>query len=311
MPGLRSAAPSPGERREGYQRAPSRTAGGGPTCREGHADACVVAALRLVWRLSRWLYAALIWRAVITVPWTLFPDACIAMVIRRRSRRRDFATLASLARWCIAMVIRRADPASEIAARGPSSPAGASRAAASGAARLLVDVAMGDHHVEVVVFAVALGQVLGNRHRAVAATGASDRDHEVRLALSDVLRQQEVQQRVQSEVELLQPPIAPDVLGHLLIVARQLAQLGLVVRVGQEAHVKREILLARRAVLEAEAHERERQATCRLARKELIRDLAAEHRRRHARGVDDHVRAAAQRRKHRTLGRNPRRHAAL
>src|ERR1039457_5339166 len=98
MPGLRSAAPSPGERREGYQRAPSRPAGGGPTSREGHADACVVATLRLVWRVSRWLYAALIWRAVITVPWTLFPDACIAMVIRRRSRRRDFATLASLAR---------------------------------------------------------------------------------------------------------------------------------------------------------------------------------------------------------------------
>ena len=41
--------------------------------------------------------------------------------------------------------------------------------------------------------------------------------------------------------------------------AGQLAQLGLVVRVGQEAHVEREILLARRAVLEAEAHERQRQ----------------------------------------------------
>ena len=60
--------------------------------------------------------------------------------------------------------------------------------------------------------AVARGEVLGDRDRAVAPAGAADRDHQVRLALGDVLRQQEVEQRVQALVELLQAPVAADVL---------------------------------------------------------------------------------------------------
>ena len=59
--------------------------------------------------------------------------------------------------------------------------------------------------------AVARGQVLGDRHRAVAPARAADRDHQVRLALGHVLRQQEVQQREQALVELLQTPVAVDV----------------------------------------------------------------------------------------------------
>lgn len=58
---------------------------------------------------------------------------------------------------------------------------------------LLVDVAVGDRDIEVVVVAVARGQVLGDRHRAVAPAGTADRDHQMGLALGDVLREQEVE----------------------------------------------------------------------------------------------------------------------
>ena len=69
------------------------------------------------------------------------------------------------------------------------------RAGLRGCGATPVDVAVGDRHVEVVVLAVALSEVLGDRDRAVATAGAADRDHQVRLALGDVLRQQEVEQR--------------------------------------------------------------------------------------------------------------------
>ncbi len=87
-----------------------------------------------------------------------------------------------------------------------------------------------------------------------------------------------------------------------LVVAGELAQVVLVVRVGQEAHVEGEILLARRAVLEAEAHERERQAPDVLARQQLVGDAAAQHRGGHAGRVDHEVRARAQRLEQRALG---------
>src|SRR5437763_17195002 len=44
----------------------------------------------------------------------------------------------------------------------------------SGATRRLVDVAVGDGHVDVLVVAVALGEMLGDRHRPVTAAGAAD-----------------------------------------------------------------------------------------------------------------------------------------
>ncbi len=93
--------------------------------------------------------------------------------------------------------LRSGAPSPGAAERQAISRAGLS-AAASGAARALVDVAVGDGDVELVVLAIALGEVLGDRDRAVAAAGAADRDHQVRLALGDVLRQQEVEQRVQA-----------------------------------------------------------------------------------------------------------------
>src|ERR1700727_187106 len=85
------------------------------------------------------------------------------------------------------------------------------------ASRALVDVAMRDSDVEPVPVAVAIGEVLGDRYRAVAATSAADRDDEMRLALGDVLRQQEVEQRVQAHVEVVEPAVASDVLDDRLL----------------------------------------------------------------------------------------------
>src|SRR4051794_8825682 len=49
------------------------------------------------------------------------------------------------------------------------------------------DVAVLDGHRVEARAAVERGEVLGDRHRAVPAAGAPDRDHEVGLALGDVL----------------------------------------------------------------------------------------------------------------------------
>src|ERR1019366_6987451 len=83
----------------------------------------------------------------------------------------------------------------------------------SGATRRLVDVAMRDGHVEVVLVAIALPQVLGDGDGAGPPPGAADRDHEVGLALGLVLGQQEVEQGVQADVELLEAPVACDVVA--------------------------------------------------------------------------------------------------
>ena len=72
------------------------------------------------------------------------------------------------------------------------------------------------------------------------------------LPSRDVLRQQVLEQRDHALVELLEPAVAPDVVDDPRVEAGQRAQLGLPVRVGQEAHVEREVGVARRAVLVAE-----------------------------------------------------------
>jgi hypothetical protein len=60
--------------------------------------------------------------------------------------------------------------------------------------RALVDVAMSDGDRELVAVAVAGGEMLCDRDRAVVAAGASDGDHKMGLALGHVLWQQEVEQ---------------------------------------------------------------------------------------------------------------------
>src|SRR6201996_6897875 len=102
-------------------------------------------------------------------------------------------------------------------ARAALSVASSGPRARSRAARALVDVAMRDGDVEIVLVAVALGEVLGDRDRAVPPAGAADRDDEMRLALGDVLRQQEVEQRVQAHVEVVEPAVARDELDDRLV----------------------------------------------------------------------------------------------
>ena len=73
--------------------------------------------------------------------------------------------------------------------------------------------------------AVAMRKMRGDRDRAVAPPGATDRDHEVCLALGQVLGEQVVEQRVKPVVEGLELPIAIDefddlrvLSGHFLLV---------------------------------------------------------------------------------------------
>src|SRR5258708_23663443 len=115
--------------------------------------------------------------------------------------------------------------------RRAGGPAPAARCA-SGPAGRPVDVPMGDAYLQVVLVAVARSQPLGDRHRAMPATRASDRDHQVGLALGDVLGQQEVEQRDHALVELLEAPATADVLHDLLVDSRQVAEVALVVWVG-------------------------------------------------------------------------------
>src|SRR4051812_19498039 len=123
-----------------------------------------------------------------------------------------------------------------------------------------VDVAVLDLD-EVLVAAAELGRgVLGDGAGGGAPAGAADRDHQMGLALGDVLRQQVLEQGHHVVVELLEAAVAADVVDDPLIEPRERAQVGLVVRVGEEAHVEREVGVARRAVLVAERRERDRQA---------------------------------------------------
>ena len=65
-----------------------------------------------------------------------------------------------------------------------------------------LDVAVDDPRVDVVAHREVAGDALGDRDRPVASAGAADRDRQVGLALGDVRRQQEVEQRQQPRVEL-------------------------------------------------------------------------------------------------------------
>src|SRR5262245_53495182 len=85
-------------------------------------------------------------------------------------------------------------------------------------------VAVRDLDEHVLAPAPAAGEVLDDRDRAVAPAGAADRDGEVRLALGDVLRQQEVEQWLERLVELLEAAVAADVLDDARVVARERPQ---------------------------------------------------------------------------------------
>src|SRR5215217_3791461 len=155
------------------------------------------------------------------------------------------------------------------------------------------------------------GEVLGDRDRAMAAAGAPDRDHQMRLALRDVLGQEVVEQRHDAVVELVQAPVTADVGHDTLVEPGQRPQVRLVVRVGQEADVEGQVGVARRAVLVAEGGERHRELAGLVGLEQLARDLAAQRRGAQPGGVDRLVGALPDRGEQRDLGADPVRHVAL
>src|SRR5436305_574997 len=93
----------------------------------------------------------------------------------------------------------------------------------------------------------------------MAATRAADRDRQVLLALGDVCRDQEVEQRHQAAVELAGLGAGLDVLPDRLVEAGEWAQLVDVMRVRKEADVERQVRIRRRPVLETEGEDGERE----------------------------------------------------
>src|SRR3954468_13864592 len=151
-------------------------------------------------------------------------------------------------------------------------------------------------------FAEEGGQGLGDGRRAVPAAGAADRDHQVRLALGDVLGQQELEQRDHVRVELGEAPVAADVVDDPLVEPGERPQRRFVVGVGQEAHVERDVGVPRRAVLVAERGKRDGEPARRAGREQLVGHLAAQRRGGQAGGVDHQVGPLAHRREQLLLG---------
>src|SRR3954447_17256173 len=197
------------------------------------------------------------------------------------------------------------------ARRLPAAKPARSLNAPSLAVREPVDVAVGDLDEVLLAVAEDLREVRGDPPRGGAPAGAADRHHQVRLALGHELREQELQQRDHVAVELLQPAVAAHVLDDRRVEAGQRAQVGLVVRVGQEADVEREVGVARRPVLVPERGERDRQPPRRGGREQLVGDLAAERGGRQARRVDHDVGALLDRGQQLLLGPDAVDHAAV
>src|SRR5215213_7861435 len=166
----------------------------------------------------------------------------------------------------------------------------------SGAMRWLGHVAVDYLHEEIAPRLVFPCQVLGYHDRPVPPAGAADAHGQVRLALLLVGRQQVVEQRGEAGVELADPVRVLDVVDHVRVEPRLLAQVRLVVGIRQEAHVEGEVRVAGRAVLEAEGHEGDRELAGPPVRQHLVRDDAAQPHGRQVGRVDRDVGALLQRR---------------
>src|SRR4051812_13096917 len=167
---------------------------------------------------------------------------------------------------------------------------------ASGPTRRLIHVAV--HHVDHVAVAIGvhLREVLGDHHRTVSPAGAPDPDRQMRLALAHVRGQQVVEQRDQAVVEGVEAVGVLDVLAHRVVEPGQVAQLVLVVRVREEAHVEQEVGVAGGAVLEAVGHESHGELPeLAVVGQHLVRDDLAQAGGGQVRGVDGHVRSLLQR----------------
>jgi hypothetical protein len=106
-------------------------------------------------------------------------------------------------------ILRLLEPLWESGSEAPAR-VGTQRRAKQRGSRRLVDIAMDRVDQVFAVRPIVLGQVLGDRDRAVPATGAPDPDHQMRLALGEILRQQIVEQREQMLVKSVKRPVGVD-----------------------------------------------------------------------------------------------------
>ncbi len=170
---------------------------------------------------------------------------------------------------------------------------------------IYVEVAVLDPHYDALTSLQRPPDAVGDGHRAMPAAGAADGDRQVALALGDVGGDEELEQRQQPAVELARLRARLDVGAHRLVEAGLRSQLVDVVGVGQEADVEGEVGVARRAVLEAEGEQGQRQLAAVLTAQHLLGDPPAQLPAGQAAGVHHHVGAGAQRREQLALGADP------
>ena len=140
-------------------------------------------------------------------------------------------------------------PRATTRARGPHPPG------PLGESHVCVDVPV--HHADPLgVAPQAGGQLLGDRHRAVAPAGAAERDGQVGLPLGHVGGQQLGQQALDVVEERAGHRLAQDVVAHRLVEAGERAQLVDPERVGQEPAVEHEVGVEGQAVLVPERQQR-------------------------------------------------------
>ena len=149
-----------------------------------------------------------------------------------------------------------------------------------------------------------LRQPLGHRHRAVAAAGAAQRDGQVGLAFAAVVRQQAVEQRGQLGEKRRESGIGRDEAIHDLVAPGERAQVRLVMRVLQEAHIEHQVGLARQPVAVGEGGHADGHLRA-AAPREMSGQDPAQLRRRERRGVDHQVGPRPQRHQQIALGGDP------
>ena len=168
-----------------------------------------------------------------------------------------------------------------------------------------LDVAVLDPQGHVLAPVEGAADPVGDGDRSVAPAGAADRDRQVALALGDVGRDQELEQRQQAAVELARLGAGLDVLADRLVEPGQGPQLVDVVWIRQEADVEGQVGVARRPVLETEGEQGERELAAAVAAEQLLGDPTAKGAAGQIAGVHDDVGAGPQRRQQLALGPYP------
>ena len=136
---------------------------------------------------------------------------------------------------------------------------------------------------------------MGHRHRPVVPPGAADGDHQGGLPLLHILGQEEGEELLQMPHELRGLPVAEEEGTHRLLQPGALLELGDVVGVGQEAHVKDQVRVDGDAVLKAEGGHRHGHTLLRGAHAEEAEKLPPELGQVQPRGVEDVAGPAADR----------------